>query len=183
MPSRWTIIGHAIVSADDAIADPEGRMPDALRNDADWALFQEALDRAQLTVLGRLGHEAHPNVRRRPRMVVSSGVKKLERRDDGWWWNPRTTPWESAIRTALPEGGVVAVPGGQAVFDLFLQLGFDEFALARAERVTIPEGRRLFSAVGPGVSGEDLLRRHGLSPGPTNLIDPAAGVIHAVWRR
>src|SRR5689334_2978299 len=115
MPPHWTIVGHAIVSADDAIADAEGRMPDTLRNDADWALFQAALDRAQVTVLGRFGHEAHANVRRRPRMVVSSGVNGLERRDDAWWWNPAKASWESVIRTVLPEGGVVAVPGGQAV--------------------------------------------------------------------
>jgi hypothetical protein len=183
MTCRCTIVGHAIVSADDAIADPEGRMPAALRNDADWALFQAALDRAQLTVLGRLGHEAHPNVRGRARMVVSSGVSGLVRRQDAWWWNPAETPWAQAAGQVLPEGGVVAVPGGQAVFDLFLAIGFDEFALARAERVSIPDGRRLFSGIGPHLSAEEMLRRGGLAPGPGEVIDPAAGVVLTRWRR
>jgi hypothetical protein len=182
MPT-WTIVGHAIVSADDRIADVEGRMPQALRNDADWALFQADLDRAQLTVLGRLGHEAHANVRRRPRMVVSSGATGLERRSDAWWWNPADLAWREAVAAVLPLGGMVAVPGGQAVFDLFLREGYDVFALSRAERVLIPDGRVLFSGIAEGSSGEALLRAGGLFPGDARVIDEDAGVTHTVWRR
>jgi hypothetical protein len=183
MPSRWTIVGHAIVSADDMIADAQGRMPQALRNEADWALFQAELDRADLTVLGRLGHEAHGNVRGRLRMVVSSAAPGLVRREDAWWWNPDAAPWEEAAAAVLPRGGLVAVPGGQAVFDLFLCLGYDVFALSRAERVAIPDGRTLFSGVGSGVTAEMLLRGHGLAPGESVRIDAEAAVDHTVWRR
>lgn len=179
----WTIVGHAIVSADDRIADARGRMPEALRNEADWALFQAELDRAQLTVLGRLGHEAHANVRRRPRMVVSGGARGLERRSDAWWWNPADIAWREAIADVLPEGGTVAVPGGQGVFDLFLSEGYDIFALSRAHRVAIPDGRPLFARVSEGESAESLLRGAGLSSDGARLIDPAAEVTHAVWRR
>jgi hypothetical protein len=182
MPA-WTIVGHAIVSADDRIADAQGRMPEALRNEADWALFQAELDRAQLIVLGRLGHEAHANVRRRPRMVVSSGARGLERRDDAWWWNPADLAWRQAVATVLPEGGMVAVPGGQAVFDLFLRQGYDLFALSRAHHVRIPDGRALFAEVAEGRSGEAMLRASGLAPGDERVIDGEAGVTHAVWRR
>ena len=66
MPAR-RIEGYAIVSDDDLIAGPDGRTPDALRNEADWAYFQRELDRADLVALGRLGHEANPNVRQRRR--------------------------------------------------------------------------------------------------------------------
>ena len=68
--------GHAIVSVDGMIADAEGLMPAALRNDADWRLFQAALDGAALVVLGRLGHARHPNPGRR-RLVVTRAVEAL----------------------------------------------------------------------------------------------------------
>jgi len=55
MTPHWPIVGFAIVSADDRIADAGGAMPDALRNEADWQRFQAELDASALTVLGRLG--------------------------------------------------------------------------------------------------------------------------------
>ena len=72
------IIGHAIVSADGAIADRQRRMPPELRNDNDWTRFQAALDASVLVVLGRLGHEAHPNPGRR-RLVVTGAARGLEK--------------------------------------------------------------------------------------------------------
>ena len=47
------LIGHAIVSDDDRIADAAGSFPDALRNRSDWTHFQAQLDRADLVLLGR----------------------------------------------------------------------------------------------------------------------------------
>ncbi len=143
---RWTILGLAIVSQDDCIADAQGNMPEVLRNDADWALFQSELDQASLTVLGRLGHEAHGNAKQRRRMIVSSRSSGLEERADGLWWNPDLLDWPTALARAVPEGGLIAVPGGQAVFDLFLGIGFDRFHLTRAHGVEVPGGRPLFSA-------------------------------------
>ncbi|HVL71523.1 MAG TPA: hypothetical protein VM434_06515, partial [Beijerinckiaceae bacterium] len=103
------IHGYALVSADDRIADADGRTPDSLRNEADWAYFQRELDRAALVVLGRLGHEANPNPGR-TRMVVTSRVAGLERGPEGWLWNPARVPWAQAAAAALPGGGRVAVP-------------------------------------------------------------------------
>ena len=88
MIGEWRIEGHAIVSDDDRIADANGETPAELRNDADWARFQTALDTAAVTVVGRLGHAAHPNTKGRSRLVLSSGAKGIERRADAWWWNP-----------------------------------------------------------------------------------------------
>jgi hypothetical protein len=113
------IHGYAIVSDNDCIADALGQTPAVLRNDADWAYFQAELNKSALTVLGRLGHEANPNPKGRLRMVLSSSSPGLERRADGWWWNPEGLSWDQAIRTVLPEGGQVAVPGGRQVFDSF----------------------------------------------------------------
>jgi hypothetical protein len=178
-----TIHGYAIVSDDDRIADASGRMPDVLRNEADWAYFQAELDRAAVTVLGRLGHEANPNPKGRPRMVVSSSSQGLERRADGWWWNPQCLSWPEAVREALPLGGQVAVPGGRRVFDLFLSIGYDAFHLARAEGTRIPGGVALFSACDGGRKAEDILADSGLKEGDRRILDPAAPVSLTVWRR
>jgi hypothetical protein len=188
-PPDVVVHGHAIVSADDRIATADGRMPASLMNDADWTIFQSALDRAALCVLGRLGHEAHPNLRGRPRLIVSSGVEKLQFRGDAWWWNPAGVDWATIAQLLLPDGGLVAVPGGQRVFDLFLGIGYDEFHLARARGALIPDGRPLFSAcLGAGHPGkiatvEEILAASGLCPGETRLIDAAADVERTIWSR
>jgi len=179
---NWSIHGHAIVSADDRIAGPDGLTPESLRNDADWARFQAALDEAAVTVLGRLGHEANPNLKRRNRLVLSSSARGIERRADAWWWNPADALLDEALARAAPAGGVAAVPGGRQVFDMFLEIGFDAFHLVRARDVRIADGVPVFSAVTAGESAEHTLAAHGLVPGPTEELDPAAGVLLTVWR-
>jgi len=178
----YPIHGHAIVSADDRIADSTGATPPALRNEADWIRFQAALDRAAVTVLGRLGHEANPNFKRRNRLVLSSGAKGIERRADAWWWNPAEAPLAEALARAAPEGGIVAVPGGRRVFDLFLAVGYDEFHLARAERVRLPHGVPIFTAVLKGRTADEILAER-LTAGPVEAIDRQVGVSLTVWRR
>ena len=177
------IHGHAIVSADDRIADRHGLTPETLRNDADWARFQRALDRAAVTVLGRLGHEANSNARGRNRLVLSSSARGVERRADAWWWNPAEAPFDAALSKAAPEPGIVAVPGGRRVFDLFLSIGFDEFHLARVPGVTIPDGIPVFSDVATGASAACTLSAHGLVADPPEILDPAAPVDMTRWRR
>ncbi len=177
----WRFHGHAIVSADDRIADLTGETPASLRNEADWARFQAALDASALTVLGRLGHEANSNRRGRNRLVLSSSVPGVERRDDAWWWNPAGASLGEALQAAAPEGGIVAVPGGMRVFDLFLAVGYDAFDLARAEDVLVPDGTPIFSAVRVGVSAEAVLAGHGLVPVERTMLDPAARVSLTLW--
>jgi hypothetical protein len=176
------IHGHAIVSADDKIADGIGVTPPALRNEADWTRFQAALDRAVVTALGRLAHEANPNRKGRNRLVLSSAVSGVERREDAWWWNPAEVPLVDALAAAAPAAGVVAVPGGRRVFDLFLSIGFDAFHLARAAGVTIPGGIPVFSEVARGRSASDILIAHGLVAGPPEILDATAQVDLTVWR-
>ena len=182
MIAGYPIHGHAIVSADDRIADAAGATPPALRNEDDWVRFQAALDAAAVTVLGRLGHEANPNFRRRNRLVLSSGTRGVERRADAWWWNPAEAPLAEALARAAPGGGIVAVPGGRRVFDLFLAVGYDEFHLARAERVHLPGGVPIFTAVLSGRTAEAILAER-LTAGPAEPIDRQAGVSLTVWRR
>ena len=133
MNARVHIAAYAIVSSDDRIADARGVLPPTLMNDADWAYFQSELDRCDVTVLGRLSHDAAPNWRKRKRIIMSSSAVGLERRSDGWWWNARNVEWDAVVAELMPNGGRVGVPGGQAAFDFFLDR-VDEFHLSRAHR-------------------------------------------------
>lgn len=180
---RVEIHGYAIVSDNDRIADASGRTPEALRNDADWAYFQAELNKSDVTVLGRLGHEANANPKGRLRMILSSSSSGLERRSDGWWWNPKEVPWDEAICTVLPEGGRIAVPGGRQVFDLFLEIGYDAFHLTRAEGTFIPEGVSVFSGSDKGRSAEAILSQSGLKPDARQVLDHSVPVSLVVWRR
>jgi dihydrofolate reductase len=179
----YRIEGHAIVSADGRIAGPDGYTPDSLNNEADWLRFQAALDLAAVVVVGRHSHAANPNTMRRNRLVVSSSARGVERRSDAWWWNPAEASLATALKNAAPRGGVVAVPGGRLVFDLFLEAGYDAFHLARVGNVTIPGGLPLFTAIGTGETPGTLLAAAGLEPGPTEMLDPEAGVTLVTWRR
>lgn len=177
----YAIHGHAIVSADDLIAGPDGATPPDLRNEVDWQRFQAALDAAAVTVLGRLGHAANENRKRRKRIVVSTSAAGLEHRRDAWWWNPAMVPLAEALTRAAPQGGIVAVPGGRTVFDFFLAAGFDEFHLARARRVRLGAGIPVFSECRAGWSADAVLARHGLAVRATEMLDPAADVTLTIW--
>ena len=172
------IIGHAIVSADGMIADRHRQMPAALRNEADWRRFQAALDRSVLVVLGRLGHEAHPNPGRK-RLVVTSRVAWLERDpndDNTMLWNPDGISWRRVLAGLGIVEGVIAVTGGQRVFDLFLP-GFTGFDLVTVAGVRIPDGVPCFSTGLP----EEVLAGAGMVAGVTERL--ADGVTLTTWRR
>jgi hypothetical protein len=183
MPGRYDITGYAIVSDDDRIAGADGLTPPSLRNEKDWELYQRAQELADLVVFARRSHELEPNVHGTLRLVVSREAAGLESRPDSWWWDPRRVNWEEAAARLLPKGGAVAVGGGQVVFDLFLEIGFDGFHLTRARGVTLPGGRPVFSACGAGVTAAAVLERHGLALSKTIPLDPAHGVEMTVWRR
>jgi hypothetical protein len=175
------IEGHAIVSADGMIADADGAMPAALMNAADWRLFQSSLDAAALVVLGRRGHERHPNPGRR-RLVLTRAVEGLvpDPQDPlASRWNPDHVTFNHVLNQLGIAIGVIAVTGGTAVFDRFLDLGYDRFALSTARRVSLPGGRPCFSDGSPG----ELLAANGLALKEETLIDPAADVWNAVWSR
>ena len=178
---RVEIHAYAIVSRDDRIADAAGAMPDSLRNEADWAYFQAGLDQADWVALGRISHEATPNPKGRRRLIVSSAARGLETRADGVWWDPARISFDEVAARLAPQGGRIAVPGGQGVFDLFLRLGYAAFHLARAEGVDLPGGRGLFAATEGGEAADETLRRAGLRPGPRRWLDEAAEVSLQVY--
>jgi len=180
---RLEIHGYAIVSGDDRIADVSGAMPEALRNEADWTYFQAELDRADWVALGRKSHEATPNARGRRRLIVSKGARRLEERYDGWWWRPQAVKFAEVVSRLLPDGGRLATPGGQGVFELFLELGYTAFHLARAEMATLPGGRGIFAGVERGASADIVLRGAGLRPGVARWLDEPARVSLTVYER
>lgn len=181
MIAGCTIEGHAIVSADDRIAGPDGATPAALRHPEDWRRFQAALDRAAVVVLGRYGHEQNPNPGRN-RLVLSSSARGIERRADGWWWNPAAATAADALAAAAPGGGIAAVVGGRRVFDLFLGLGYDSFVLVRMPGVSVSGGVPVFSGVAEGRSADALLTIGGLEAARDEPLDAAATAVLTLWR-
>lgn len=170
------IVGHAVVSADGRIADHHRQMPAVLRNDKDWTRFQAALDRAALVVLGRLGHEAHPNPGRR-RLVVTSRVDRLEPVDElVTLWNPAGMDFRDATAELGITDGVIAVTGGQQVFDTFLRR-FTRFDLVTVDGALLPDGVPCFSSGWP----DEVLAQAGLRVAQREQLDP--GVRLEVWRR
>lgn len=158
-------------------------MPKVLLNEADWTNFQTELDRATVTILGRRSHEATPNPSTRMRVVVSSRVYGLELRDRSWWWNPSRVSVRAMLHSVLPSGGRIAVPGGRAVYDMFLGVGFDAFHLSRKRGALVPGGIPVFSAVdSESRTPEEILETSGLVPDPELVLDVKGPVTLQVWR-
>jgi hypothetical protein len=163
------IEGHAIVSADGMISAADGTMPDALRNEPDWRLFQAALDRAALVVVGRLGHERHPNPGRR-RLVMTRSVADAspDPADPlATLWNPAGLELGALLGRLGIASGTIAVTGGTRVFDFFLPR-FTAFALSEVHRLVLPGGRPAFRAGHPRA----VLANAGLLPASLDQLAP-----------
>jgi hypothetical protein len=160
-----------------------------LMNEADWRYFQAGLDRAGLVMIGRHGHEAHPNPPHRRRLVLTSTVDGFIRDPDQadvgevYRVNPAVMPVADALARLVKPGAEVAVPGGRLVFDACLELGFDAFHLARKRGARLKGGVKIFTACQDGARPEDVLAGHGLAPAETIALDPAARVDLVVHRR
>lgn len=170
--------GYAIVSADGFIADDRGRMPDALRFEADWTHFQAALDSADVTLLGRHTHEAAPNVNGRCRLVASRGVRAVIQEDARTWWvNPGEVTPSSAVAVIAGTEARVAVVGGTGVFGWILaEGGYDEFYLSVARHVRLGAGRPLFEDAPDLEAALLALESKGLGAGARSWLDEAAGL-------
>jgi hypothetical protein len=170
--------GHAIVSSDGMIADATGAMPDGLRNDADWRLFQAALDRSALVVLGRIGHARHPNPGRR-RLVLTRAVVAFEPDTAdplATLWNPSGMDIAEVASRLGISAGTIAITGGTGTFDHFLPL-YDRFVLAEVRGLDLPEGTPCFTKGHPRF----VLPGAGLEARDMEAID--RGVIQTQWVR
>lgn len=180
LPPSIRFTGHAIVSADGMIADAERAMPPELRNDADWQRFQAALDKSALVVLGRIGHQRHPNPGRR-RLVLSRSIPRLGSPPQDplvHLWNPAGATIGEVLQELGVTSGTIAVTGGTGTFDHFVPR-YDEFVLAEVHGSVLPAGRPCFSDGHPRV----VLAAAGLVPARVELVDAGAGVTETLWRR
>lgn len=177
---------YVVVSDDDQLADHNGDLPDALKNDAEWEFFQAGLNRSDATILGRHTHEATPNHKHRNRIVMTRSLTNLMTidQDNTLFWNPV----ESDLFAALNAFGVginnLAIVGGQAVYDHFLTgpFRYTAFHLSRVRGVTLPGGTGLFGAIDKAsdsapVSAESVLESNDFTPGPTRELDPGVDVV------
>lgn len=178
--ARFPVVGHAIVSADGMIADAAGLMPPRLRNEADFAHFQAALDRASVVVLGSLGHRRHPNPGRR-RLVFTSMVatSAADAADPlATLCNPAGMALSDVLGEMAVPDGIVAVTGGMRVFDHFLPL-YETFELAEVNDFVLPGGVPCFSSAHPRAA----LAATGMAPVETRLIDADNNVTLTRWVR
>lgn len=177
--------GYVIVSSDGMIADAKGTMPPAIRNDADQAFFQDALDRVAAVLHGQHSHEGGPRAARRKRLILTRQIAAIApdpAHPNSLLWNPAGATLAQALDALGAPDGAVAAIGGTEVFSMFLPV-YDAFHLSRAAGAKIPGGLPVFTGVGPNVTPEDVLAQHGLRPGPQRELDAAAGVTVVAWER
>ncbi len=185
MIGPYRIEGCAIVSANGMIADADGTMPDAIRNDADQKFLQTELDRAAAIVHGRHSHEGGPRAAQRKRLVVTRQIASIApdpSLPNAFLWNPAGATLQEGLAKLGVNSGTIAIIGGTDVFGMFLPL-YDVFQLTRAAFAEIPHGRPVFPSVGSSETPEAVLARHGLKSGPRQEIDSVAGITLTTWMR
>jgi dihydrofolate reductase len=186
MPAPNRIEGYAIISSDGMIADANAAMPDAFKIEADQRFFNSELNRFDLMVHGRHSHEGQANSPLRRRLVLTRRIAGLAPDPDypkSLLWNPAGASFADACAALDLASGAVAVLGGTAVFTLFLEIGYDAFHISRAGKVKLPGGEPVFSHTRPGSAPEEALTRHGLVPGPTQVLDEAHALTLTTWSR
>jgi hypothetical protein len=178
------IEGFAIVSEDGMLADAAGVMPAALQVPADQRFFEAGLDRADVMVHGPHSQEQHRRSVERRRLIVTGRVEALAPDPDNpraLRWNPAGALLEAAIAALGFQRAAVAVIGATGVFGLFLGR-YDAFYLTRGPRIRLPGGRPVFPGV-PAQTPEAVLAAHGFEEAERQVLDGAANLAVAGWRR
>ena len=155
----FRIEGYVIVSADGMLANAAHVMPDELKIEGDKNFFTAALDRADLLVHGRNSGEEQPNSPKRTRIILTRKVAALApdpENPKATLWNPAGATFEQAAEAAGVRSGLVAIIGGPAVFELFMDR-YDTFWLSEAPKVKIPGGEGCFPGV-PEFTPQQILK-------------------------
>jgi dihydrofolate reductase len=184
-PPELYIKAYAIISSDGMIADENCLMPNSLKFDADQRFFETELERVDVVAHGRKSHEGMETSASRRRLLMTRSVDSLEPEPSAsniLFWNPAGASLESACKAFGLPSAVVAITGGTAAYDLFLDR-YDEVHLCRAGQVQLPGGTPVFSKVAHGRSPEDILRSHGLEPHAVRMLDLEHDLTHVCWRR
>ena len=178
-PPGWRFVTHAIVSREGYIADRDGTMPDCLHVPEDQARFRAALASADVTIVGREGHERHPAGERR-RVVLTSRIDGIAR--DGAsviWWNPERASLADALLALELPNGTAVIAGGTRVMTALLPIT-DRFDLVVAEGCTMADGRPCLVGAGSVEGVEAELGRAGLT---RQSVEPLGTAILQVWQR
>lgn len=180
----FCIEGYVIVSADGMLANADRVMPDELKFEGDKRFFTAALDRADLIVHGRHSGEDQPNSPKRRRLILTRSIAALAadpQNPNATLWNPAGSSFEQAAEFAGVSQGTIAIIGGPAVFEMFMDR-YDTFWLSLAPRVRLPGGEGCFPGV-PEHTPQQILAAHGLKEGDTRTLDAANAVSVTPWRR
>lgn len=176
--------GHAIVCGLARMTDSAGAMPQALRFEADWVLFQAALDLADVSLIGRRTHAAAPNVKRRHRVVVTSDPAGAGGDNRALTCDPHRDDLRALLVDRFGSAAHVAVVGGTAVFDLAATaLGYDGFTLSVAPAARLAGGRPVFTGADDLSALSARLAELGLRRTEARTVDAAAPLVVEEWRR
>jgi hypothetical protein len=184
MASIRRIEGFAIVSEDGMLADAAGVMPAALQLPPDQRFFEAGLERADVMVHGRHSEEHQARSPQRWRLIATRQVAALApdpHNPGARLWNPAGATLEAGVAALGLTDAAVAVIGATEVFGLFLDR-YDAFWLTRGPAVRLPGGRPVFPGV-PAETPEAVLAAHGLECAERQVLDAAAGLVAAHWRR
>ncbi|MCX7353408.1 MAG: dihydrofolate reductase [Alphaproteobacteria bacterium] len=179
---RPRVAGYAIVSREGMIANADGSFPDAIKIDADQKFFHDSLRKASAVANGKHSNEGGPESAARPRLILTSKIDSLApapRNPKALLWNPKGASLEEAWARLGAKGAVLAIVGGTEVFGLFLEWGYDDFFLSRAE-ANVPDGRPVFPG---GLAPEEALKRSGMTLKETRVLDQASGSVVEHWTR
>lgn len=159
-------------------------MPDCLHVPEDQKRFRAALANADVTILGREGHERHP-ANGRSRLVLTTRVDTVELREEGGstvvYWNPGGVSLQRAL---TPFGGdgperTAAIAGGTRVMTALLPVT-DRFDLVVASDCAIPDGRPCLTGAPSIQAIEEQLQAAGLLARPP---EPLGTATLRVWQR
>ena len=184
MPAVAHVEGFAIVSADGMLAGADGVMPASLMFPADQRFFEAGLERADVAVHGRHSQEDLRGSRERRRLIATHRVGALApdpANPHALLWNPAGASLDAAVGALGLTDARVAVIGATHVFGLFLGR-YDAFYLTRGPAIRLPGGRPVFPGV-PDLTPEAVLSAHGLACAAKHVLDAAAGLAVAEWRR
>jgi len=176
--------GYAIVSEDGMLANSAGLMPQSLKFEADQAFFERGLDGVDVVVHGRHSREQQRRSDLRRRLILTRRVAAISsdpNNNNALFWNPAGGTLEQALAVLGVRDARVAVIGGTEVFGMFLDR-YNVFFLTRAPGVRLPGGRPVFPEV-PARTPEDVLARHGLEPGPRQVLDAVRALAVVGWHR
>ena len=159
-------------------------MPDTLKFEADQRFFEAGLNGVDVVVHGRHSQERQPQSHLRHRLILTRRVPSIvQHRSNAkaLLWNPAGVSFEEALSALGVSNGAIGVIGGPEVFALFLDR-YDVFHLSRAPNVLLPGGRPVFPEV-PAQAPEEVMTKHGLVPGPVEVLDADKGLTMVPWRR